>query len=139
MADWSYRTNQSFHWYSFFASHYMRHINWHIGCSGFYYKEWKEIFYPKGLVQAKWFNHYAQHFNTLEINNTFYRFPEPKLFENWYNKAPDHYSFSVKVPRTVTHLKKFKDTEKVLRDFYSIAKEGLKEKLGPILFQLPPG
>ena len=61
---------------------------WWIGCSGFHYKEWKEVFYPKGLAQSKWFDYYAQHFNTLEINNTFYRFPDQKLFDNWYRKAP---------------------------------------------------
>ena len=117
----------------------MRHIRWHIGCSGFYYKEWKEIFYPKGLTQARWFDYYARHFNTLEINNTFYRFPERKLFQNWYDKAPDDFCFSVKVPRIITHLQKFKDTAKFLGEFYVLAKEGLKEKLGAILFQLPPG
>ncbi|HUC80622.1 MAG TPA: DUF72 domain-containing protein [Flavisolibacter sp.] len=117
----------------------MRHIKWHIGCSGFYYKEWKEIFYPKGLPQRAWFDHYAKHFNTLEINNTFYRFPEQKLFDNWYEKAPPQFSFAVKVPRIITHYQKFIDTESLLEDFYFIAREGLKEKLGPILFQCPPG
>jgi uncharacterized protein YecE (DUF72 family) len=116
----------------------MRSINWHIGCSGFYYKEWKEIFYPKGLATTKWFTYYAQHFTTLEINNTFYRFPELKLFENWYLKAPEGFTFSVKVPRIITHYKQFRETDEVLNDFYDLAKTGLKEKLGCILFQLPP-
>lgn len=116
----------------------MQHIQWHIGCSGFYYKEWKGLFYPEKLSQKKWFDYFAQHFNTLEINNTFYRFPEQKLFDNWYNKALPHFTFSVKVPQVITHLQKFRDTEKLLQDFYSIAREGLKEKLGPVLFQLPP-
>src|SRR5438309_1499516 len=108
----------------------MAGVKWHIGCSGFHYKEWKEIFYPKGLAQAKWFPYYAQHFDTLEINNTFYRFPEIKLFQNWYDKSPGHYNFSVKVPQIITHYKQFKETEKLLEDFYAITKEGLKEKLG---------
>jgi uncharacterized protein YecE (DUF72 family) len=116
----------------------MQHIRWHIGCSGFYYKEWKEIFYPKGLAQSKWFDYYAQHFTTLEINNTFYKFPEQKLFDNWYGKAPSGFTFSVKVPRIITHYQKFRETENLLNDFYFIAREGLKEKLGPVLFQLPP-
>lgn len=116
----------------------MQHIRWHIGCSGFYYKEWKGGFYPEKLAQKKWFDFYAQHFNTLEINNTFYRFPEQKLFDNWYDKALPDFIFSVKVPRIITHLQKFRSTEKQLHDFYIIAHEGLKEKLGPILFQLPP-
>jgi uncharacterized protein YecE (DUF72 family) len=116
----------------------MQQLKWQIGCSGFHYKEWKEIFYPKGWPQTKWFQYYASQFNTLEINNTFYRFPELKLFENWYLKAPENFSFSVKVPRTITHYQQFKDTEQQLTDFYDLAKAGLKEKLGCILFQLPP-
>jgi uncharacterized protein YecE (DUF72 family) len=117
----------------------MQTINWHIGCSGFYYKEWKELFYPKGLAQSKWFSYYTQHFNTLEINNTFYRFPEFKLLDNWYQKAPPDFSFSVKVTRQITHYQKFKDTQGLLDEFYSVVREGLKEKLACVLFQLPPG
>ncbi|HEV7329712.1 MAG TPA: DUF72 domain-containing protein [Flavisolibacter sp.] len=116
----------------------MQHIKWHIGCSGFYYREWKGIFYPEKLSSKNWFAYYAQHFNTLEINNTFYRFPEQKLFDNWYDKALPGFSFSVKVPQIITHYQKFRETEKLLHDFYIIAREGLKEKLGPVLFQLPP-
>ena len=116
----------------------MENMKWYTGCSGFYYKEWKDSFYPKGLPQSRWFEYYARQFNTLEINNTFYKFPELKLFENWYKKAPDGFVFSVKVPGIITHFKQFKDTETLLNDFYSLAREGLKEKLGCILFQLPP-
>ena len=116
----------------------MQHIKWHIGCSGFYYREWKGLFYPEKLSSKNWFAFYAQHFNTLEINNTFYRFPEQKLFDNWYEKALPGFSFSVKVPQIITHNQKFRDTEKLLQDFYTIARDGLKEKLGPVLFQLPP-
>ncbi len=116
----------------------MRHIKWHIGCSGFYYKEWKGAFYPEKLSSKNWFSFYAQHFSTLEINNTFYRFPEQKLFDNWYDKTLPDFTFSVKVPQVITHLQKFKETETLLQDFYAIAAAGLKEKLGPILFQLPP-
>lgn len=116
----------------------MRHIKWHIGCSGFHYKEWRGLFYPEKLSQKKWFEFYAQHFDTIEINNTFYRFPEQKLFDNWYDKALPGFSFSVKVPQIITHFQRFRNTEKLLHDFYIIAREGLKEKLGPVLFQLPP-
>lgn len=114
------------------------HIKWYIGCSGFYYKEWKEIFYPKGLPQKQWFEFYCQHFNTLEINNTFYRFPQLKNLQGWYNRSPENFLFSVKVPGTITHYKQFVETESVLKDFYTIIREGLGEKLGPVLFQLPP-
>lgn len=116
----------------------MKHIRWHIGCSGFYYPAWRGQFYPAGLSQKKWFEFYAQHFSTLEINNTFYRFPEKKLFDNWYQKAPPGFVFSVKVPQVITHRQRFRQTESLLNEFYSVAYDGLKEKLGPLLFQLPP-
>jgi uncharacterized protein YecE (DUF72 family) len=116
----------------------MQNIKWHIGCSGFSYKEWKEEFYPKGLAQNKWFSYYTQHFDTLELNVTFYRFPTLNSLKSWHEKAPDHFSFSAKVPRSITHFKKFEDTERMINDFYGLLKEGLKEKLACVLFQLPP-
>ena len=112
-------------------------IKWFIGCSGFYYNEWKEIFYPDGLPQKKWFEHYAQHFSTLELNVTFYRFPELSFLQNWYAKSPDDFLFSVKVPRLITHYKKFSGTKELIIDFYKIIHKGLQKKLGCILFQLP--
>ena len=111
---------------------------WHIGCSGFHYKEWKDFFYPVGLAQSKWFDHYAQQFNTLELNVTFYRFPQLKFLENWYNKSPEGFSFSAKVPRLITHYKQFKETTSLMNDFYNKLQLGLKEKLACVLFQLPP-
>lgn len=116
----------------------MHAIRWHIGCSGFHYKEWKERFYPKGLPQRLWFEHYAKHFNTLELNVTFYRFPTLQSLTSWYQKAPDGFTFSAKVPRTVTHYGKFVNTQVIIDDFYAVLQEGLKEKLGCVLFQLPP-
>jgi uncharacterized protein YecE (DUF72 family) len=116
----------------------MQKIEWHIGCSGFSYKEWKEEFYPKGLAQSRWFNYYTQHFDTLELNVTFYRFPTLNSLKGWYDKAPDQFSFSAKVPRSITHFKKFEETERMVGDFYALLKEGLKEKLACVLFQLPP-
>jgi len=116
----------------------MASTQWHIGCSGFHYKEWKEAFYPKGLAQKNWFSYYATHFNTLELNVTFYRFPELKTLENWHEKAPKDFSFSAKVPRTVTHYKKFEGTESLVQDFYAVLRAGLRDKLACVLFQLPP-
>lgn len=112
-------------------------ISWHIGCSGFHYKEWKEEFYPRGVPQRKWFDYYCTHFNTLELNVTFYRFPQVSFLENWYQKSPGDFIFSIKAPRLITHYKKFNDTQQLLDDFYGTAKEGLREKLGPVLFQFP--
>ena len=116
----------------------MQELNWHIGCSGFYYKEWKEVFYPKGWPQKKWFEYYCQHFNTIEINNSFYRFPELSNLQSWHNRSPDGFLFAVKATRTITHLKPFTETENLIEDFYSVVQEGFANKLGPILFQLPP-
>lgn len=113
-------------------------IKWNIGCSGFHYREWKGEFYPIGIPQRKWFDYYTQHFNTLEINSSFYRFPTLKLLQDWYNRAPDGFTFSAKVPRFVTHFRKFVETERMLNDFYMLLKEGLQTKTGCVLFQLPP-
>lgn len=115
----------------------MAHLQWHIGCSGFHYKEWKEVFYPKGLPQRLWLDHYCRHFNTLELNVTFYRFPQLSFLQNWYQKTPAHFSFAVKAPRLITHYKKFDDCKSLLSDFYDAIQKGLQEKLASVLFQLP--
>lgn len=115
----------------------MAFLQWHIGCSGFHYKEWKEVFYPKGLPQRLWLDYYCQHFNTLELNVTFYRFPQLSFLQNWYQKTPAHFAFAVKAPRLITHYKKFDDTGSLLNDFYDTTQKGLQEKLAVILFQLP--
>lgn len=113
-------------------------IDWRIGCSGFYYKEWKEIFYPAGMPQKDWFGYYCQQFNTVEINATFYRMPSLKTLESWYDKSSPDFLFSVKAPRQITHYNKFNDTESITAEFYAAITKGLKDKLGCILFQLPP-
>ena len=112
---------------------------WWIGCSGFYYKEWKEAFYPKDLPQRKWFEFYCDHFNTVELNVTFYRFPRVRDLNEWYLRSPDDFKFAVKAPRLITHYKRFTNVGRELHDFYESVSKGLKNKLGPILFQLHPG
>jgi uncharacterized protein YecE (DUF72 family) len=109
-----------------------------VGCSGFHYKHWIDVFYPIGLPQRKWFEYYNQYFNTLELNVTFYRFPQLSFLESWYNRSPDDFCFSVKAPKAITHFKQFNDTQRMVDDFYGTVKEGLKDKLGCVLFQLPP-
>jgi len=113
-------------------------MDWRIGCSGFYYKEWKEIFYPTGLAQKNWFEYYCQHFNTIEINSTFYQMPGPKTFTTWMEKSPEDFLFTIKAPRLITHYKKFNEVDSLLGDFYGTIREGLQEKLGCVLFQMPP-
>ena len=113
-------------------------IKWHIGCSGFYYKHWKNIFYPEGMAQSKWFDYYAQHYKSLELNGTFYRAPTAASLKKWYDTSPPDFSFAVKAPQGITHYKKFNGAGELIERFYGIVEEGLKEKLGVVLFQLPP-
>jgi uncharacterized protein YecE (DUF72 family) len=116
----------------------MNMVNWHVGCSGFHYKHWKEVFYPKGVPQRLWFEYYCKHFNTLELNVTFYRFPALSVFKGWYERSTPDFSFSVKAPRLITHYKKLNDCETLIDNFYQTVKEGLKEKAGCFLFQFAP-
>ena len=109
----------------------------YIGCSGFYNKDWKEVFYPKGLAQSKWFDFYCTRFNTLELNTTFYRFPTVEMLKKWFDKSPADFKFSVKAPRLISHYKQLIDCEKLLDDFYGTIRAGLQEKLGTVLFQFP--
>lgn len=109
-----------------------------IGCSSFNNRYWKGIFYPENLPSSKWFEYYCEHFDTYEFNGSFYKFPTEKIFNNWYNKAPENFLFSVKAPKEITHIKKFKDCKNLIEDFYQICKNGLNEKLACILFQFPP-
>jgi uncharacterized protein YecE (DUF72 family) len=113
-------------------------MNWRIGCSGFYYREWKEVFYPKGLAQKDWFKFYCQHFNTIEINSTFYKMPTQKSFEKWYTESPADFVFTIKAPRLITHYKQLKECKELLIDFYLAVVNGLTDKLACVLFQFPP-
>ena len=111
---------------------------WSIGCSGFHYKHWKLRFYPDKLPQRKWFEFYCEHFQTLELNVTFYRFPKLSFLQSWYERSSAKFQFAVKAPKAITHYKKFNDTDRLISDFYSTIEEGLKDKLGCVLFQMPP-
>jgi len=113
-------------------------MEWHIGCSGFHYKHWKERFYPKGMPQNKWFGFYSSHFKTLELNVTFYRIPQLSFLQNWHRVSPPDFRFSVKAPRAITHYKQFHNSADLIISFYDTISQGLAEKLGPVLFQMPP-
>jgi len=113
-------------------------INWHIGCSGFHYKHWKGSFYPEDLAQSKWLDYYCRYFSTLELNVTFYRFPRLSFLQTWHKKTPDNFRFAVKTPRLITHFKQFNNATEQLSDFYNTVRDGLQEKLGCVLFQMPP-
>jgi uncharacterized protein YecE (DUF72 family) len=111
---------------------------WYIGCSGFSYKHWKSRFYPEGLSAKKWLEYYCEHFNTVELNVTFYRLPKVEVFRSWFDRSPDEFKFTVKVPRLITHYKRFKNITTEISDFYRLVSKGLGKKLGSILFQLHP-
>ena len=111
--------------------------NIHVGCSGWVYKHWRGILYPEGLPQRRWFERYAEEFDTVEINASFYRVPLGSTFEGWRDKAPPDFRYAVKVNRFVTHMKKLLDCEEEVDRFISLARQ-LGDKLGPLLYQLPP-
>src|SRR3954462_2428266 len=108
-----------------------------IGCSGWQYKHWRGDFYPHDLPQARWFDHYALTFDTVEINNSFYRLPEDTTFAKWRDQAPRRFLYAAKASRFLTHMKKLKDPEDPLDRFFDNVRE-LGPTLGAVLYQLPP-
>ena len=112
-------------------------MNTWIGTSGFQYAEWKGNFYPEDLPTAKMLPFYAERFSTTEINYTFHRIPAPKAIENWKTLTPDKFRFALKAPQKITHWSKLRDCADTLEYFCKVA-GGLGERLGPVLFQLPP-
>jgi uncharacterized protein YecE (DUF72 family) len=108
-----------------------------IGTSGFQYKEWKGKFYPEKISLPKMLSFYASKFSTTEVNYTFKQIPSEKTIENWKSQTPEKFRFGLKAPQKITHFQKLVGSEDTLRYFYAVAKT-LGEKLGPILFQLPP-
>ena len=108
-----------------------------IGCSGWNYRHWRELFYPKGLPQRRWFDFYAEHFDTVEINNSFYRLPKAETFEAWRAQAPPGFCYAVKANRFLTQAKKLKDCAEPLARMMPPFR-ALGERLGLILYQLPP-
>jgi len=109
----------------------------HVGCSGWVYRHWKGDFYPPELPQRLWFSHYAAHFDTVEINASFYRLPRPETFDGWREKAPAGFRYAIKVNRFITHLKKLMDCGDAVDEFIALARR-LGPTLGPLLYQLPP-
>jgi len=108
-----------------------------VGTSGWNYLHWKGVFYPEKHPKSKWLEYYCGHFDTVELNASFYRQPKPTTFENWSKRTPGNFLWSVKANRYITHVKRLKDTEEPLKRFYDSA-TALGPKLGVILFQLPP-
>ena len=108
-----------------------------VGTSGFSYKEWLGRFYPEKLPASEMLRYYAQHFGTVEINNTFYRMPAESMLEGWAQQAPENFTFTLKAPRRITHDKRLREIEADVAEFARRA-GALGKKLGVLLFQLPP-
>jgi uncharacterized protein YecE (DUF72 family) len=109
----------------------------YVGTSGYSYKEWKGTFYPKDLPAQQMLRYYGGHFRTVEINYTFRRLPTASVLETWAGAVPADFQFVLKAPEQITHAKRLKDADDSVSNFLEIAGK-LKERLGPLLFQLPP-
>jgi uncharacterized protein YecE (DUF72 family) len=108
-----------------------------IGTSGWVYSHWRGTFYPDDLSEKEWLGFYAKNFDAVELNSSFYHLPKEKTFRGWYERTPKNFTFTVKGSRFITHVKKLKDCEEPLGNLLQAA-GSLRDKLGPILFQLPP-
>ena len=108
-----------------------------IGTSGWNYPEWKGSFYPTDMKPAGMLAYYAARFTTVEVNNTFYRMPTPKVVDGWAAGVPDGFTFVLKAPQRITHFARLRDVDEPVRVFCDVAR-ALGPKLGPLLFQLPP-
>lgn len=108
-----------------------------IGTSGYEYAHWKERFYPAALPHKQWFRYYAGVFDTVEINNTFYRLPKPEVFAQWGRQAPPGFEYAIKFSRYGSHLKRLRDGEQTIARYLDAARR-LGRRLGPTLLQLPP-
>lgn len=111
--------------------------NLYIGTSGFTYRDWRHKFYPKGVATKNWLNYYAQHYNAVEINASFYRSFSEEIYGRWREATPDGFRFVLKGPRIITHEKRLIDVEDDLRGF-AASVQPLGEKLAAVLWQMPP-
>jgi uncharacterized protein YecE (DUF72 family) len=110
---------------------------YYVGCSGWHYEHWRGVYYPEDLPKPKWLQFYARQFMTVELNSSFYRLPSEKAFNTWRESTPENFLFAVKVSRYITHIKRLRNSGSAVENFLSRAGL-LREKLGPLLYQLPP-
>src|ERR1700752_2109826 len=112
-------------------------MNLYVGTSGYSYKEWKGTFYPDAMPDKQMLRFYGERFRTVEINNTFYRMPKTAVLESWAAEVPADFKFVLKASQRITHFQRLKDTDSLMS--YLLETAGtLKDRLGPLLFQLPP-
>jgi uncharacterized protein YecE (DUF72 family) len=109
----------------------------YVGTSGWQYRDWRGPFYTADLAQNRWLEYYAARFATVEVNNTFYRLPERSTFEEWAARTPDDFVIAMKASRYLTHIRRLRDPSEPVIRMLDRAR-GLKQKLGPVLLQLPP-
>jgi uncharacterized protein YecE (DUF72 family) len=107
-----------------------------IGTSGWQYADWRGRLYPKGLGQAKWLTYYGRRFQTVEVNNTFYRLPQASTFERWRESTPEDFVFTIKASRYLTHVRRLRDPKEPV-DLLLARAAPLGPSLGPVLVQLP--
>jgi uncharacterized protein YecE (DUF72 family) len=110
----------------------------YVGCSGWNYKHWREVFYPRGLPASRWLEHYSQHFDTVEVNATFYRLPTLEATTRWAQSSPSGFVFAIKASRYLTHVKRLREIARGWGRLAPLVEPIAKaKKLGPILWQLP--
>jgi uncharacterized protein YecE (DUF72 family) len=109
-----------------------------VGISGWVYPAWRGTFYPKGLGQKRELEYASRQLSSIEINGSFYALQRPTSYQRWYDETPPDFVFSVKGPRFITHMKKLADAETPLANFFASGVLALGDKLGPLLWQLPP-
>lgn len=114
-----------------------RHMNLYVGTSGYSYPKWKGKFYPKDLPAKGMLRYYGEQFRSVESNSTFRGMPKPEALEKWAAEVPANFKFAIKAPQQITHIKRLKDSKDLLSHVFEVAGV-LKERLGPVLFQLPP-
>ena len=112
-------------------------MNLYVGTSGYSYKEWKGTFYPEDLPDKQMLRFYGERFRSVEINNTFYRMPKTSVLEAWAKEVPADFMFVLKASQRITHHQRLKDADGSVSYLLEVA-GALKERLGPLLFQLPP-
>jgi uncharacterized protein YecE (DUF72 family) len=109
-----------------------------IGISGWRYAPWRGVFYPKDLVQKRELEFASRRFDTIEINGSFYSLQLPQSWKRWHDETPDDFVFAVKGPRYITHMRRLRDIEAPLANFFASGVLELRDKLGPMLWQFPP-
>jgi uncharacterized protein YecE (DUF72 family) len=113
-------------------------VELHVGTSGYSYKEWKGSFYPEDLPAKKMLSYYGERLNGVEINNTFYRLPKVDVLERWAEQVPEGFRFSIKASRRITHFARLKEEARDPTEYLLFTVGTLGEKLGTLLFQMPP-